>query len=176
MSLIDRLSRRPTSPPRPDEAQATQLLNANRGRPPIQNTPTAGRHAAKIVRPLLASQGVGLGDLRRRWAEIAGEGVAKAAWPEKLTAGVLTLKAPSAAAPFVQHQIPLILERCRLAGASLKAIKIEQGAKPVARQRASVRPLTAEEEKAIAAPLLRVEDEGLRAALMRLGRAVASRN
>ncbi|MET0181799.1 MAG: hypothetical protein ABW199_02820, partial [Caulobacterales bacterium] len=89
----------------------------------------------------------------------------------------LTLKAPSALAPFIQHQIPLILERCKLAGAAIKTIKVEQGAIPKAASnvRSIPRALSPDEERNLAESVGGIEDSALQAALLRLGRAMARR-
>lgn len=156
------------------EARAQAMLDANRGRPPIKAAPSAGKIAAAILRPLLPARSLSLAELQRAWREIVGESVAKAAFPEKLSAGVLTLKVPSALAPFLQHQAPLVLERCRLAGAAIKSVKIEQGQLP--RPAAPKQPaLSAAEEASLADRLKHITDDGLRAALLRLGKAMATR-
>jgi len=157
------------------ELRANAALEQQRGKAPRRAPPSAGRIAAALLRPLLPERAMGLKELQRRWVEIAGEQVARSAHPDKLASGVLTLKAPSALAPFLQHQAPLILERCRTAGAALKAIRIEQGRPtPPPRDIPRVkRALTAEEESALEASLDNVEDGALKAALLRLGRAVS---
>jgi hypothetical protein len=121
---------------------------------------------------LLRDTGGGLADLKRRWSEIAGEGFARAL-PERLAAGVLTLKAPGSLAPFLQQQAPLLIERLRLAGVSVRSVRIEQ------RSAAPVRPnvvpkasLSPVEEAALAQGLDPALDPGLKSALMRLGRAI----
>ncbi|MGE0044825.1 MAG: DciA family protein [Hyphomonadaceae bacterium] len=157
-----------------EEARALAILEANRGRPPIRPAPIAARHAAQILKPFLDKAPMGLDELKRRWAEIAGERIAKASAPEKLARGVLTICAPGALAPFIQHQETLILERCRLAGAAVKTLTIRQGS-PVAYAppvRAIQRALAAEDEAAIDASLSAIEAEPLKAALSRLARAV----
>ena len=116
---------------------------------------------------------MGLNELKRRWGDIAGDSFARAT-PEKLVAGVLTLRAPGALGPFLQSQTPLLIERLKVAGALIKAVKIEQRAKAarapnVARLKQT---LTAAEETALSEALEPVADPGLRSALMRLGRAL----
>ncbi|MBI1187971.1 MAG: DUF721 domain-containing protein [Alphaproteobacteria bacterium] len=157
------------------EARAAALLERRRGRAPIKPAPSAGYHAGALVRPLLAKAGVGVGELQRRWREIVGEQIARATAPEKLANGVLTIRAPGAIAPFVQHQAPLILERCQLAGAKVKSVLIRQGtpAPPPAKTRA--RALTAAEEAAVAERVSNVGGPRLQAALARLGRAMSRR-
>jgi hypothetical protein len=156
------------------EARAAQVLAAKRGRGQIAPPPKAAKPVAALLKPLLKETGLGLNDLKRRWAEIAGDSFARTT-PEKLAAGVLTLSAPGALAPFLQQQAPLLIERLKLAGAKIKSVRIEQ--RTAARARSSnVRPLrqalSQAEESALAQALDPVGDPGLRSALMRLGRAV----
>lgn len=172
---------RPGPPDPRFEAAAEQLLRQARGRAQIQPAPRAGLIAHQVIRPWLKGEGATLAELKRRWPEIAGEKLAKLTEPEKLTkrgdGQVLTLKAAASAAPFVAHQKPLILERCALAGAKIVDVAIIQG--PLGRKSLSnLRPVTAkptpEQEQALAAGLASVEDNGLKDALMRLGRALIS--
>jgi hypothetical protein len=164
------------------EAAATRLLEQRRGRAAIAAPPRAGGLATSLLAPLLKDRGVGLGDLRRRWPEIVGERLAGLTQPEKLQAGaegsVLTVRAHASAAPFVQHQAKLIIERANLAGAKVSALQIKQGA-PSVRAPSNVgqvqRPLSPEEEALVLASLARFEPGPLRSALLRLGRAVAAR-
>jgi hypothetical protein len=173
MSLRERF-RPGDSAPKIDEAKAARALSAARGRASRPPPPPAAKALAAAVKPLLRETGLGLSELKRRWADIAGESFARAA-PEKLAAGVLTLRAPGALAPFLQQQAPLLLERLRVAGAKVKTIKIEQRTVTAARA-PNVTPLrrelTTDEEAALAMALTPVSDEGLKAALLRLGRAV----
>lgn len=160
----------------PTEAEAAQALSANRGRMKVAPPPSANKSIAALLKPLLKDTGLGLNEMKRRWLEIAGEGFAKAT-PVKLAAGTLTLHVPSALAPFLQQQTPLLVERLRVAGAKVKAIRIDQRA-PVrsAAQPSNVRPLqkplSSAEEAALAQTLDPACDPGLRSALLRLGRAV----
>jgi hypothetical protein len=175
MSLRDRF--RPELPaPGPDaraEARAAQALSARRGRATIAPPPRAAKSITALVRPFAKNAGLSLRELQRRWGEIAGESFARAT-PEKLAAGVLTLRAPGALAPFLQQQAPLLVERLKTAGAKVKAVRIEQRA--AARLEPNVtplkRPVTPEQEAALAQALDHVGDPALKSALMRLGRAV----
>lgn len=175
MSLRDRF--RPSGPSRTDpsaEAHAARALAAKRGRASLSPAPPAGKAVSALLRPLMGDSGLGLNELKRRWDEVAGVSFSRAS-PEKLAGGVLTLKAPGALAPFLQQQIPLLVERLRLAGARVKSVRIEQrtAAPP---KSANVRPikapLSAAEEAALARALDPVADPGLKSALLRLGRAV----
>ncbi len=160
----------------PTEGQASQKLSANRGRQTIAPPPTTNKALAAVLRPLLKDTGLGLADMKRRWPEIAGESFARAT-PVKLAAGTLTIHVPSALAPFIQQQAPLLVERLRVAGAKVKAIRVDHRAPAkTPAQAPNVRllqkPLTAAEEAALAKTLDPASDDGLRSALMRLGRAV----
>ncbi len=175
MSLRERF--RPGQAPAADplaEARAAQALAAKRGRLSFSPAPRAGKAVAALLKPLMREGGMGLGELKRRWPEVAGDSFSRAA-PEKLAAGVLTLRVPGALAPFLQQQIPLLLERLRVAGAQVKSIRIEQRSAAPA-PRTNVRPLktplSAAEEAALAQALDPVADPGLKSALLRLGRAV----
>lgn len=195
---------RPESLTVADEAAAEQALLARRGRPvslsldqrraldaaleqrrgraPIQPPPGAGALAAAMLKPLLGEETLTLKALQRRWPEIAGEKLALLTAPEKLSHGpdgaTLTVRCAGSAAPFVQHQVPLIQERCALAGAPVVRVALVQGPLPRPAP-ASVRPLSstlaADVEKRLAGALASVDDPRLKGALMRLGRVLARR-
>lgn len=161
------------------EARAAALLEARRGRATIKPPPKAGALAARIVKPLIPPGQKSLSEIKRQWDEIVGEKLARLTAPEKLTKGpdglVLTIIVAGSAAPFVQHQTPLILERLRLAGADVVAMTMKQGAPPqraIANVRPIAKPLSADAEKALKTALAAIEDDRLKAALLRLGRAV----
>lgn len=177
MSLRDRFrpSEAARAPSARDEARAAQVLATKRGRQSIAPAPKAGKAVAAVLRPLLRETGMGFNELKRRWADVAGESFSRAT-PEKLAAGVLTIKAPGALAPFLQSQTPLLMERLRVAGAKVKAIRIEQrtaGPAPQTNLRPLRRAINAAEEAALAQALDPVGDAGLKSALLRLGRAVS---
>ena len=153
------------------------VLEQQRGRAAISSAPRAGKLVDNVLAPILKDAGAGLGHLQRHWADIVGERLAGLTAPEKLTGGTLTVKAHSSAAPFVQHQSKLIVERANLAGAKITGLAIRQGAITVRKSNLAplAKPLTPEEEAAIAAALGQVSPGRLKDALMRLGRAVAAR-
>ncbi len=175
MSLRDRF--RPAEPVAADpraETRAAQALAAKRGRSVISGPPAAGKAVTAVLKPLLKETGLGLNELKRRWADIAGESFSRAS-PEKLVGGVLTLKVPGALAPFLQSQTPLLIERLKVAGAKIKSIRIEQRTAATPKN-TNIRPLqralSSVEEAALAQALDPVGDPSLKSALMRLGRAV----
>jgi hypothetical protein len=160
------------------EAAAEARLASVQTRPSAKAAPMAAGHAAKVLRPLMKGVGGGLSDLKRGWTEIIGASMARATAPEKFAGGVLTIRAASAVAPFVQHQQALIMERCTLAGVTVTAVKIVQGTLPKVEGtnlRPVARKLTAQEEAALAAEVSEIPPGRLRDALTRLGRAVRSR-
>lgn len=177
---------RPEGPLDPGLEQAAALaLDSARARPLRRHAPPqAGALAQKIVAPILAgAREKTIDELKRQWAEIVGEKLALMTAPEKISRSpqgrVLTLKVAGPAAPFVQHQQGLILERCNLAGADLTGLSILQGVVARAKASSNVRPLSqplsAAEERALATALADIGNPRLRAALMRLGRAVNGR-
>lgn len=163
----------PAADPTKSESRAAQTLAAQRGRSTIPPAPSAGKSITALVKPLLKQSGMGINELKRHWADLAGASFARAT-PEKLAGGVLTLQAPGALAPFLQQQTPLLVERLKLAGVKLKSVRIEQ--RSAAPRTANIspvkRPLSANEETALAQALDPVADASLKSALMRLGRAV----
>jgi len=175
VSLRDKF--RPAPAPAADpqaETRAAQTLNSQRGRSTWSAAPRAGKAAARVLKPLIPQGGMGLNELKRRWGDIAGDSFARAT-PEKLVAGALTLRVPGALAPFLQQQVPLLIERLKVAGAQIKTVKIQQRTTPPIRAnnvRRLNQPLTSVEETALSKALDPVSDPGLKSALMRLGRAL----
>ncbi len=175
MALRDRFRPRPAAAPDSRaETRAASALAGKRGRLRATGAPPAGKAVAAVLKPLLRETGLGLNEIKRGWADIAGPAFARAE-PEKLAAGVLTVRAPGALAPFLQQQTPLLVDRLKLAGAKIKTVRIVQrslAAAPAANVKPLKRPLSGAEEAALAQSLDPVADAGLKSALLRLGRAV----
>lgn len=174
-------ARRPDPSDRRLEAAALSELADRRGREERRGPPHAGALAAALAKPLLPNEGVTLKELQRRWGDVVGERLAGLTAPEKLvsrkTGLTLTIRAVGSAAPFVQHQAGLLKERLRLAGADVAEIAIVQGPlpkPPAGNVRPIARPLSPDEEQALAAALASVHDPGLKNALTRLGRLIAN--
>lgn len=113
------------------------------------------------------------------WPAIVGEDLALRCCPERLGRdGALRVRAQGAAAPDLQHLAPQILERVATffgyRAATRLVILHGAPARRAARPRAAPRPLKPAEEADIAERTARIEDERLRAALLRLGRMVVS--
>jgi len=161
------------------EDAALRVLEAKRGREAYRAPPPAAVATAKVLRPLTRDIGLTVAELQRRWVEIVGEKLAELTQPEKLSGAgaqkTLTLRAHPAAAPLVQHQTPLILDRLRLAGCDAAKIAVLQHA-PAPKRPANVRPLARPldplVEQDILQALSEVEHGPLKAALARLGKAM----
>ncbi|MBU6318848.1 MAG: DUF721 domain-containing protein [Alphaproteobacteria bacterium] len=118
--------------------------------------------------------------LAGRWPEIVGEKLAAISEPLRVTpgkgGGTLVIRAPSAAAPMIQHAAEHILQRVNLAsGSRIKALKIDQTTPPLKRSRKQTsdrEPLTIEERHRLTTTLAEVRAPDLRRALAELGEAV----
>jgi hypothetical protein len=89
------------------------------------------------------------------------------------TGNVLHLRAPSAAAPIIQHSKDHILERVNLAsGSKIKSLKIIQTAPPKQLNLIIPRPLTPQQREALVKAVAPVRTPGLRTALASLGEAI----
>lgn len=140
-----------------------------------------GGAVARIAAPIMRRRGGGiLVRLKAEWAAIVGAESGAASWPVALSRdGALKLRAPSAAALELQHRAPLILERINghFGRPVVARLVLQQGSLP--RPADPIRPmpgrLSAREESALDGRLSAVADPELKAALARLGRAVAGK-
>ncbi|HYF53989.1 MAG TPA: DciA family protein [Salinarimonas sp.] len=141
--------------------------------------------------PALAAQGFAASDVIASWPEIVGERLAafsqpvKLEWPrrtrgaapEERAPATLVVRVEGAFALEMQHLAPLVMERvnARYGWRCVGKVVLKQG--PVRRlPKAAPRPRPLDEATlgAIQAATAGVGDQGLRAALDRLGRAVAA--
>ena len=166
-----------------------RILREKRTRPQFRPPPPMGRSLRPLLKQLDERFGSGPGALRARWREIAGERVASFTEPVKLTkprgggGGILELRVQGPAAALIQHQGPEILARVNLflGPGSVEKLRIVQGPVrtrplgPSPAQQAKARrrsgPLDAGVEARLAAETAQAP-EGLREALLTLGRAV----
>ena len=173
--------------PSPDEA--LRILGAKRTRPTRRGPPPAGRALRPLLKQLDERFGSGPGALQARWREIAGDRLAAVSEPVKVTrprgggAGILELRVQGPSATLVQHQAPEILARVNLflGSGSVDRLRIVQGpvrpatTGPTPAQTAKARrrhaPLDAGVEAQLAEQVANAP-EGLREALLKLGRAV----
>ncbi len=161
-----------------EEEAALARLASSRAIPAYRAAPPVGRALTRALAPLLKQAGPAPGTLAARWPEIVGERLAAVTEPVKVTPGrggaTLTIRAPSAAAPMIQHAADHIIQRVNLTGAaSVKTLKIIQTS---ARSKAKTAPPQATMTRAERADLDRqlegVETPAIRKALGDLGEAV----
>lgn len=145
-----------------------------------------------VLRPAAKKRGFASTDLFTHWAEIVGAAYRdvtqpeRLSWPRRLEDGgedgfepaTLTVRCEGARALLFQHDAPRILERinAHFGFPAVARLKIVQ--KPIERPKIArpprLRALSASEEAYVGATTAGIEDEGLRAALARLGRAIVA--
>lgn len=169
--------------PLPTDAEALEILQRRRTRPPHRAAPRAGKALAPALKALEAKFGQGVSGLQNRWREIAGEALARHSQPVKFTkgrngaGGVLELRVDGPAAALIQHQAPQIIARVdlMLGAGSVAKLRIVQGPvrAPAAPKPPRKRPpLDAGAEAQLAADLGAAPDGPLKVALQKLGREV----
>ena len=160
-------------------AGAVSLTGKPAARERPQGMRAIGVAVSKLGAPIVARRGGGvLARLKAEWGTIIVHDWAEVTWPSALGRdGVLKLRTASGVALELQHHAPLIIERINLFfGRHVVArLTLVQGPLPLAPARGGpiIRPLTPSEADALDARLCEVDDPELRAALARLGRAVA---
>lgn len=140
----------------------------------------------RVIEPVTARRGFAKADLIAVWPEIAGPMHASCTAPEKIvwprhaetdapSAGTLIIRAEGPRAIFVQHELPQIVERVNafFGYRAVAQARVVQGPVTATAQK-TVPPAALDEASAlrIASATAAVEDDGLRAALERLGRGV----
>lgn len=131
----------------------------------------------RALRPILKDAGPAPETLKSRWSEIVGLKLAAVTEPLRVAkakgGSVLHLRAPSAAAPIIQHAKDHIIQRVNLAsGSKITAIKIVQTAAPKQLALVIPKPLTPEQRAEMVRSLSPVKDNAVRKALGGLGEAV----
>lgn len=174
--------------PLPSVEEARQILSMKRSRPPRRPPPVAGRALTSLLKTLDERFGKGPEGLKARWREIVGETLAARTEPVKLSKGkagaTLELKVDGPAAALIQHQSADILarvnlflgkdqvERLRIVQGVVRRPAVEAQAKAAQARRRRAQPLDAAVEAELEQGLAREGDEGLKKALLRLGREV----
>ena len=175
----------PPKRPLPTDAEAIDILRRRRTRPPHRAAPPAGKSLAPTLKALEAKFGASMGGLQARWAEIAGESLARRSEPIKLIKGrggegaTLELRVDGPSAALIQHQAPQIIARVELmlGKGAIAKLRIVQGpvraaakaAKPPPRRKG---PPDAGAEADLAKDLAVAPEGPLKTALLRLGREV----
>jgi hypothetical protein len=159
------------------ERAAEERLATTHAVPVYRPAKPMGFALQKALRPILKDAGPAPETLKSRWPEIVGLRLAAVTEPVRVSrakgGSVLHLRAPSAAAPIIQHSKEHILERVNLAsGSKITSLKIIQTAPPKQLSLVIPRPLTPEQRAAMVQQLAPVKDKALRSALSGLGEAV----
>jgi hypothetical protein len=185
----------PMRRPLPDAQETARILAVKRTRPAYKPAPPVGRSLAPLIKALDERFGKGADGLKARWREIVGERLAARTEPLKLVKGrggagaSLELKVDGPSAALIQHAAPEILERVNLflGPGAVERLRIVQGpvrrplaadgvaATAVKARRRSAAPLDAAMEAELAAGLASAPEGPLKAALLKLGRAVMRR-
>lgn len=142
-----------------------------------QGLRAVGVAASRVAAPILKRRAGALARLKSEWPAIVGPAWAQVSWPTALGRdGALRLRVVPAAALDLQHRAPLVIERINLYfGRPLASrLLLVQGPLPLAPAPppAPPRPLAADRARALDRRLAHIPDPDLRAALVRLGRAV----
>ena len=144
---------------------------------------------ARVIEPVTARRGFARAELIAVWPEIAGPLHAACTTPEKIVwprhaegeeppAGTLFIRADGPRAIFVQHELPQIVERVNAFfgyRAVAQARVIQGPVSAAAREPHAIRAPDPAAERRVAADVEGIEDEGLRAALHRLGVGVLTK-
>jgi len=142
-----------------------------------------------VIDPLTKKRGFATADLISAWPDIAGSRFAAVTRPAKIVwprgeandgaAGVLTLHVEGPSAILVQHELGQILERVNafLGYQAVGQIRIVQAPVGQAKRRRLPAPaaLPPDGEARLASATAGVAEDGLRAALERLGRGVLAK-
>lgn len=162
---------------REKEQAAEERLATTHAIPVYRAAKPMGVALQRALRPILKEAGPAPETLKSRWPEIVGLRLAAITEPVRVSrakgGNVLHLRAPSAAAPIIQHSKEHILERVNLAsGSKIKTLKIIQTAPPKQLALVIPRPLTPQQREALVKSLSPVRTPALRSALASLGEAV----
>ncbi len=142
------------------------------------------KHFETLTRASFARYGFAYGELLARWPEIVGPDLSQTCEPERIKwprgsgasaqklGGTLVIRAMAGRSLDLQHQTHNIIERINqfYGYGAVNSVKIVQtqtlSSKPLTNKN---NPVDLETEKQLAAELESVADEGLRAALQKLG-------
>lgn len=140
----------------------------------------------KVIEPVTARRGFATANLLGAWPELVGPRFASATQPERINwprgkareeeAGTLVVKVTGGHAVYLQHELGALRERINsfLGFRAIGEIRLVQTpfSRPARKKPLPDPVIDASAAAALEAQIGGVEDEGLRAALRRLGRAV----
>ena len=142
------------------------------------------------LKPAAKKRGFASTDLFRNWAAIVGPAFAsvtqpeRLSWPRRLEDGgedgfepaTLTVRCEGSRALLLQHEAPTVVERINATFGFPAVARLRIVQKPIHRPQVArpprLRPLSAAQEAHVAEITAEIEDDGLRRALVDLGRAV----
>ncbi len=159
-----------------EELEARKLVLETRARP-LGVTPPFARALQKAMQPILKVAGPSPGTLAAQWPEIVGQRLAAVTHPIRVQpakgGATLHIRAPSAAAPMIQHAQEGILQKVRMAtGYDIVKIKIDQTAGAPPKPKTPPPKLTEEQRVNLTESLVSVKTGPLNKALAQLGEAV----
>lgn len=144
--------------------------------------------AKMLIRQPLAKRGFAKSRLLTEWDEVVGAEIAGLVRPLRLShaakegmGGTLTLGVLGVRALEAQHQEPVIIERVNAhygyrAVARIRLAQVSADVFARAKQKAPALKPTSAQEKTVQSAVAPIADDGLRDALERLGRNIATRN
>ncbi|MBX3498423.1 MAG: DUF721 domain-containing protein [Alphaproteobacteria bacterium] len=139
-----------------------------------------GASVPGLIRPLAKARGTALASLLAEWPLIVGDELARVSLPDRLTGTTLRLLVVPSAALVMQHDAPRIVARINAyyGRPAVGRISLVQGPLPAAAPpRRPARPaLAADRQAALRAATEGIDDDRLKAALERLGRAILARD
>ena len=168
---------------RKDKQTLSHWLEQKRGKPQYRPAPAASVAVGKILRPLSkkfgGKAGASAAALTKHWPQIVGARWSKISSPLKFTGGrdgrTLVIAAPGAAATLIMSASGPIIERLNghLGEGYVARIRVIQ-TKMSSANKASMpkRGLSPREESQLQEGLSKIENDGLRQALEKLGRGV----
>ena len=145
------------------------------------------KHFHKLAAPSFAKHGFAYGEVLARWAEIVGPEIAdvcrpsRIKWPrgggddDRKMGGTLLVSAEPGRALEIQYKAPAIIERLNqfYGYAAICQVNVTQAPLPRSKSLNSKKKILTDWERAdISAHVSAISDEGLRAALQRLGEGV----
>ena len=147
-----------------------------------------GAMVGRVLKPALGKRGLSDGALYARWTEVVGAELARYATPVKIARpktgpGTLHLRLSSgSAAALIHHQTPILIARINafFGREVISDLRVIQGLAPRTRKPvAAEKPQTLKEQPqasfAAEPDMENIEDPELRAALTRLGQAIANK-
>ena len=169
----------------PEPASAPSASKKPAARPHRRGLQSAASAITRVAGPMWRKRGFAETRVITDWPDIVGEAIAPYCVPLRITrprggeeGGALYIRAAGAWAVELHHLSPQILDRVNgfLGFKAVTELKIVQGPVAIGPRRKKPRPLPPEARTLIADAVSDVNDDGLRDALERLGKALHRRS